>query len=113
MFDIQPIFSSFLVKKKLDLDTKAIKTWVERSLYKDYKLDLQFNEEVLKDFYFNIAQGYQISSDSDYTKDVNMKNNFSDVLGDLNYSNINENLDKISEFLNLDLPNAYLKKIFI
>ena len=56
MFDIQPIFSSFLVKKKLDLDTKAIKTWVERSLYKDYKLDLQFNEEVLKDFYFNINQ---------------------------------------------------------
>ena len=47
MFDIQPIFSSFLVKKKLDLDTKAIKTWVERSVYKDFKLDLQFNEEVL------------------------------------------------------------------
>lgn len=56
MIELQPIFSSFLVRKKLDLDTKAIKTWIERSSHKDYKIDLHLNEEVLKDFYFNINQ---------------------------------------------------------
>ena len=33
-----------------------------------------------KNFKFNIAQGFQISSDSDYTKDVNMDDDLSDVL---------------------------------
>ena len=59
-FYLEPIFSSFLVKKKLDLDTKEIKTWVEREfkrdLHEDYKIELQFNEKVLKDFYFKINQ---------------------------------------------------------
>ena len=41
-----------------------------------------------KDFFFNIAQGYQISTNSDYSKDVNMSDNFSDILGDMGYSNI-------------------------
>ena len=30
-FEIQPIFSSFLIHKKLDLDTKSIKNWIEKS----------------------------------------------------------------------------------
>ena len=41
-----------------------------------------------KNFKFNIAQGFQISSDSDYTKDVNMDDDLSDVLGYTSLANI-------------------------
>ena len=45
--------------------------------------------DVIKEnFNFNIAQGYQISKNSDYSKDVRMSNNFSDVLGKFGFSNI-------------------------
>tara|TARA_Y100000590_G_scaffold26352_1_gene29708 strand:+ start:2574 stop:4751 length:2178 start_codon:yes stop_codon:yes gene_type:complete len=42
-------------------------------------------------FYFDIAQGYQISSDSDYTKDVGMSNQFSDIVGELGFIDIFKN----------------------
>ena len=54
--EIQPIFSSFLIQKKLDLDTKSIKTWIEKSSHTDYKIPLTFNESVLKDFYINLKE---------------------------------------------------------
>tara|TARA_B100002019_G_scaffold247735_1_gene226329 strand:- start:5139 stop:5717 length:579 start_codon:yes stop_codon:yes gene_type:complete len=54
--EIQPIFSSFLIQKKLDLDTKSIKTWIEKSSHTDYKIPLTFNESVLKDFYVNLKE---------------------------------------------------------
>ena len=53
---IQPIFSSFLITKKLDLDTKSIKTWIEKSSRTDGKIPLTFNEIVLKDFYSNLNE---------------------------------------------------------
>ena len=54
--DIYPIFSSFLINQKLDLDTKAIRNWIEREYHKDlhtgYEINLHLKEEALKDFYF-------------------------------------------------------------
>ena len=56
-FEIQPIFSSFLIHKKLDLDTKSIKNWIEKSSHTaDYMIPLHFNEEVLFDFYIKLHQ---------------------------------------------------------
>ena len=48
-----------------------------------YGLDI-----IKENFNFNIAQGYQISNNSDYSKDVRMSNDFSDVLGKFGFSNI-------------------------
>tara|TARA_Y100000590_G_scaffold469602_1_gene658580 strand:+ start:7927 stop:10086 length:2160 start_codon:yes stop_codon:yes gene_type:complete len=50
-----------------------------------YGLDLE-----RKNLTFTVAQGYQISSKSDYVEDVNMNDDFSDVLGDMGLSNIND-----------------------
>ena len=55
-FEIQPIFSSFLIQKKLDLDTKSIKTWIDKSSHINKKIELQLNEDVLKDFYLNLKE---------------------------------------------------------
>ena len=56
-FEIQPIFSSFLIQTKLDLDTKSIKNWIEKSQHTaDYMIPLHFNEEVLFDFYIKLHQ---------------------------------------------------------
>ena len=48
-----------------------------------YGLDI-----IKENFNFNIAQGYQISKNSDYSKDVRMSNDFSDVLGKFGFTNI-------------------------
>ncbi len=62
-----------------------------------------------KDLYFNIAQGFQISSDSDYGKDVNMSDDFSDILGDFGINNI---LDTKSNFSYNFRYNPYEKYIY-
>ena len=49
-----------------------------------------------KKFYFDIAQGYQISADSDYSRDVNMSDNFSDILGAFGYNDILETTNDFS-----------------
>ena len=43
-----------------------------------------------EDFYFKIAQGFQLSRNSDYSRDVHMSNNFSDVLGSFAFTNIQD-----------------------
>jgi len=50
---------------------------------------------IKENFNFNIAQGYQISNNSDYSNDVRMSNDFSDILGKFGFSNI---LDSSSSF---------------
>ena len=55
-FEIQPIFSSFLIQKKLNLDTKSIKNWIEKSSHTDYKIPLTFDEDILKDFYLSLKE---------------------------------------------------------
>ena len=55
-FEIQPIFSSFLIQKKLNLDTKSIKNWIEKSSHTDYKIPLTYDEDILKDFYLSLKE---------------------------------------------------------
>ena len=55
-FEIQPIFSSFLIQTKLDLDTKSIKNWIEESYHTNYKIPLTFDEDILKDFYLSLKE---------------------------------------------------------